>query len=55
MKNAAADNSSWQKELQLFHIIFFPVFCNFDNIEPWGGFHKSWAHGLKRRAHPKLG
>ncbi len=21
----------------------------------WGGFHKSWAHGVKRRAHPNLG
>jgi hypothetical protein len=20
-----------------------------------GGFHKSWAHGVKRRAHPSLG
>jgi cytochrome c556 len=22
--------------------------------EYWGGFHKSWAQGVKRRAHPKI-
>jgi hypothetical protein len=21
----------------------------------WGGFHKSWAHCVKRKAHPNLG
>ncbi len=21
---------------------------------PWGEFHKSWTHGVKRRAYPKL-
>jgi hypothetical protein len=21
----------------------------------WGGFHKSWAQGIKRKAHPSLG
>ncbi len=24
-------------------------------IDPWGGFHKSWAHGVKRKGHPNLG
>jgi hypothetical protein len=24
-------------------------------LKSWGGFHKSWAHGLKRKAHPNLG
>jgi hypothetical protein len=40
--------------------IFFFFFVHYNGLldylfEIKGGFHKSWVHGVKRKAHPTLG
>jgi hypothetical protein len=31
------------------------IFSAISFLDGWGGFHKSWAHVVKRKAHPNLG
>jgi hypothetical protein len=43
-----------------FHLVLYALYTlrcvpKFYEIHTGGGFHKSWAHGVKWRVHPNLG